>query len=161
MKQCMEYQIIICNYISSNENDTKRIYFLDNTKKIKKGFNGLYLKIKKDKELKIEYIDTVTDYKEYLSPMFNFRNVIGAFDDEYYQEYNKRNEVEKLLNDVLFSKFLINNYFTDPDSIISIKGENIDVYKKNLITCREAIFAWIHVWDILNWLKDNLIFILL
>ena len=150
-KQFFDYLLNYANkgktniYISSNENDTKRIYFLDNTKKIKKGFNGLYLKIKKDKELKIEYIDTVTDYKEYLSPMFNFRNVIGAFDDEYYQEYNKRNEVEKLLNDVLFSKFLINNYFTDPDSIISIKGENIDVYKKNLITCREAIFAWIHV----------------
>ncbi len=83
---------------------------------------GFYLKIKKDKELKIQYMDIVTDYKQYLNPLFDFKNVIGAFDDKCYQEYKNRNDVEKLINNILFSKFLINNYFTDPDDYKSING---------------------------------------
>lgn len=123
-----------------NEDDDKRIYCLDNTENIDKGFNGFYLKTKKGKELEIHYMDVVTDYKQYLNPLFDFKNVIGALDDKCYREYKYRNEVEKLINDILFSKYLINNYFTAPDDIKGIKADII--YKKNLLICRNAIFAW-------------------
>mgnify|MGYP006985657149 CR=1 FL=1 len=123
-----------------NEDDDKRIYCLDNTENIDKGFNGFYLKTKKGKELEIHYMDVVTDYKQYLNPLFDFENVIGALDDECYREYKYRNDVEKLINNILFSKYLINNYFTAPDDIKGIKTDS--VYKSNLLTCRNAIFAW-------------------
>ncbi len=123
-----------------NEDNDKRIYCLDNIENIDKGFNGFYLKTKKGKELEIHYMDVVTDYKQYLNPFFDFENIIGALDDECYREYKYRNEVEKLINNILFSKYLINNYFTAPDDIKSIKADS--VYKKNLLTCRNAIFAW-------------------
>ncbi|WP_281518346.1 hypothetical protein [Thomasclavelia cocleata] len=123
-----------------NEDNDKRIYCLDNIENIDKGFNGFYLKTKKGKELEIHYMDVITDYKMYLTPLFDFKNVIRALDDECYREYKYRNEVEKLINNILFSKYLINNYFTAPDDIKSIKADS--VYKKNLLTCRNAIFAW-------------------
>ena len=123
-----------------NEDNDKRIYCLDNIENIDKGFNGFYLKTKKGKELEIHYMDVITDYKQYLNPLFDFENVIGALDDECYREYKYRNDVEKLINNILFSKYLINNYFTAPDDIKSIKADS--VYKKNLLTCRNAIFAW-------------------
>ena len=123
-----------------NEDDDKRIYCLDNIENIDKGFNGFYLKTKKGTELEIHYMDVVTDYKMYLKPLFDFENVIGALDDECYREYKYRNDVEKLINNILFSKYLINNYFTAPDDIKAIKTDT--VYKKNILTCRNAIFAW-------------------
>ena len=123
-----------------NEYDDKRIYCLDNIENIDKGFNGFYLKTKKGTELEIHYMDVVTDYKMYLKPLFDFENVIGALDDECYREYKYRNDVEKLINNILFSKYLINNYFTAPDDIKAIKTDT--VYKKNILTCRNAIFAW-------------------
>lgn len=123
-----------------NEDDDKRIYCLDNIENIDKGFNGFYLKTKKGKELEIHYVDVITDYKMYLKPLFDFKNVIGALDDKCYHEYKYRNEVEKLINNILFSKYLINNYFTAPDDIKAIKTDT--VYKKNILTCRNAIFAW-------------------
>lgn len=123
-----------------NEDDDKRIYCLDNIENIDKGFNGFYLKTKKGTELEIHYMDVVTDYKMYLKPLFDFENVIGALDDECYREYKYRNDVEKLINNILFSKYLINNYFTAQDDIKAIKTDT--VYKKNILTCRNAIFAW-------------------
>lgn len=131
-----------------NEDDDKKIYCLDNTENIDKGFNGFYLKTKKGKELEIHYIDVITDYKQYLNPLFDFKNVVGALDDECYREYKYRNKVEKLISDILFSKYLINNYFTAPDDIKSMKTDS--VYKKNLLTCRHAIFAWTHTGSIDN-----------
>lgn len=143
-KQFFDY---LLNRVSSgksnvyiNGDDDKRIYCLDNTENIDKGFNGFYFKTKKGKELEIHYMDVITDYKMYLKPLFDFKNIIGALDDECYREYKYRNEVEKLINDILFSKYLINNYFTAPDDIKSIKTDS--VYKSNLLTCRHAIFAW-------------------
>lgn len=127
-------------YINVDEDNANRIYCLDNTEKIDKGFDGIYLKTKKGKELEIHYMDVITDYKMYLNPLFDFKNVVGALDDECYREYKYRNEVEKLINDILFSKYLNNNYFTAPDDIKSIKTDS--VYKCNLLICRNAVFAW-------------------
>lgn len=131
-------------YISNDEDDDKKISCLDNVKKLdNKGFDGIFLKTRKGKELEIHFIDVVTDYKMYLDPLFNFKNVIGALDDRCYQEYEYRNDVEKLINNILFSKYLINNYFTASEDIKSMKLA--DVYKKNLLTCRDAIFVWVHI----------------
>lgn len=45
-----------------------------------------------------------------------------------------------ILDTVLFSKYLINNYFTEPKDI-SLKDS---VLKSNLLISRDALFNWIH-----------------
>lgn len=130
-------------YISYDENDVERINCLDNAKKkVIKEFDGIFLKIKKDKELKIQYMDIITDYKQYLDPLFDLKNIIGTLDDKCYQEYENRSDVEQLINNILFSEYLINNYFTDLNDKKSMELD--EIHKKNLLTCREAIFVWVH-----------------
>lgn len=129
------------NIYFNNDEDDKRIYCLENAEKIDKGFNGIFIKIKKGKELEIHYVDTVTDYKLYLDSLFCLKNVIGAFDDDCYKEYKYRFEVENLINEILFSKYLKNNYFTAVDDLKGIDN----IYKKNILMCRDAIFAWCYL----------------
>lgn len=133
-------------YFSSDEDDDKRIYCLNNIKNIEKGFDGIVVKTKKGKELEIHYMDVVTDYKVFLKPLFNYRNVIGSLDDECYKEYEKRTDVENLINEILFSKYLKNNYFTAPDDLKGVDS----IYKKNLLACREAIHAWVYAGKVEN-----------
>lgn len=66
-------------YFSSDEDDDKRIYCLNNIKNIEKGFDGIVVKTKKGKELEIHYLDVVTDYKVFLNPLFNYKNIYWFF----------------------------------------------------------------------------------
>ena len=47
--------------------------------------------------------------------------------------------MESLLNEILFSKWLVTNYFTPVDEL-QISGETA----RNLIWSRDAIFAWLY-----------------
>lgn len=116
----------------------------ENGKTLERGFNGIFLRIKKGKELEIQGSDIITNYRPKLMKMFNYKNILGDSieekSQEFYCEFNDRKDMEKVLDTVLFSKYLINNYFNEAKDI-SIKD---DVLKSNLLMGRDAIFNWLY-----------------
>ena len=116
----------------------------DNKELLDKEFNGIFLRINKGMELEIQSYDVITSYSPNLSKKFNYINVLGdnldEKSDELYGVCDDRKKLQVILDNVLFSKYLINNYFTESKDI-SIKD---NVLKRNLLMARDAIFNWIH-----------------
>lgn len=109
-----------------------------------KDFEGLYLRLKKGKEVEIRGYDVITMYKPNLARSFSFNNVLKDTLDEksgeLYGKYKKRSDIQGIIDNVFFSKYLVNNYFTDPGDI-SITN---NVLKNNLLLGREGIFNWLY-----------------
>ena len=111
-------------------------------------FYGNLLRIKKDKELEIIAFDKIVGYKEELTKKVDYKNLLGVNiiineDEVNYGEYGDKKIIQKLINEVFFSKYLINNYFTEAKDI-SLKDSNV---KKNLLIAREGIFNWLYKGD--------------
>ncbi|MBY0756336.1 type I-B CRISPR-associated protein Cas8b/Csh1 [Clostridium sardiniense] len=105
-------------------------------------FSGIYLRIQKGKEVEIIDSDTINSYNNNIKPM-NFENILqGDIKNlkQSYGEINTIHEMQRLINEVFFSKFLINNYFTEAKDI-SINDSNL---KRNLILARSALFTWFY-----------------
>ncbi|MBC5997675.1 type I-B CRISPR-associated protein Cas8b/Csh1 [Romboutsia ilealis] len=119
-------------------------------------FNGMYMRIKKGKEVEIHSYDIVTSYKFKLDKPFKFFNVLElgekAIFDENYGVCNDKKILQEIINNTLFSKYLVNNYYTESKDI-SIKD---NIIKRNLLISRESIFDWIYkgnekgIYEILN-----------
>ena len=60
--------------------------------------------------------------------------------------YNERFEVENLIDDILFSRYLKNNYFTPIEDLKGIDS----IFKKNIVKARDAIFQWRYLGRIEN-----------
>lgn len=152
-KQFFDYLMNCANegktniYIDNDEFAFKRIICLKNQEKLDEAkFNGIYLKIQKGKELEIHYIDSLTNYTTLLKPAFDFIDVIGVQGDECYKLYNERFEIENLIDDILFSRYLKNNYFTPIEDLKGIDS----IFKKNIVKARDAIFQWRYLGRIEN-----------
>ena len=108
--------------------------------------SGYYLRLKKGTELEIQVQDNIVDYRNKLATYFEFKDIAGikfkniADYNNNYKEYTTRIGLGKLINNVFFSKFLINNYFVDA-SDISI---NDSILKRSIITYRDLIFDWVY-----------------
>lgn len=120
-----------------------------------KDFKGIYLRIKKGKEIEIHDFDIIPGYRFNLIKKFQYKNVLGIDYDRLKGEYGTLktlSSMQKLINEVLFSKFLVPNYFTEPKDI----SINDDVLKSNLLMSRSALFNWFYkdisknIWQILN-----------
>lgn len=128
--------------------DKKIIDVKENGKVPENDFNGLFLKLKKGKEVEIHDFDTITSYKSILKKELDVKNILELDLDSksnqkyvgYYHIFKKKEDVQKILDEVFFSSYLINNYFTDAGDI-SIKD---NVLKNNLLTARNSIFNWIY-----------------
>ncbi|MCQ2015240.1 type I-B CRISPR-associated protein Cas8b/Csh1 [Clostridium butyricum] len=128
--------------------DNKIIDVKENGKLPNNNFNGLFLRLKKGKEVEIHDFDTITSYKSILKKELNVKNIIELDLDsksnqkylECYKSFKKKEAVQRILDEVFFSGYLINNYFTDAGDI-SIKD---NVLKNNLLTARNSIFNWIY-----------------
>lgn len=127
-----------------------------------KDFNGIYMRIKKGKELEIQSYDLITSYKYLLKKPFKLQNILDLSDkyiDNEYEECGDRKKFQSVINNILFSKYLVNNYFTDAKDI-SIKD---NILKKNLLISRDKIFGYIYkgnevgVYEILNKVSLELI----
>lgn len=106
-------------------------------------FYGTYMRIKKGKEVEIQSYDFITSYKYGLNKTFKLQNILELSDkfiDEEYSSHNSKESMQKILNNILFSKYLVNNYYTDAKDI-SIKDS---VVKRNLLVSREKIFDYIY-----------------
>ncbi|MGL4739471.1 MAG: type I-B CRISPR-associated protein Cas8b/Csh1 [Sarcina sp.] len=104
-------------------------------------FSGHFFRIQRDTTVNIIYHDVISSYSE-SNKKFVFENFI-EMDEKLNKniEYGIKNkkELQNLLNEVLFGKCLINNYFSD---IKELKIENN--LKNNLRIARESIFNWIY-----------------
>jgi len=124
-----------------------------NDEMLKENFRGYYLRIKKGKsEIEIHDFDTIGLYK----PKIKTLKLVNALKLEKSRiQYNSINSLESLkniINEVLFSKFLTTNYFTDPQDL-NISDNNL---KKNLLISRATLFTWFYkgncnnVWRVLG-----------
>lgn len=128
--------------------DKKIIDVKENGKVPENDFNGLFLRLKKGKEVEIHDFDTITSYKSILKKELIMKNILelnleSKLNQKYlecYHSFKKKEDVQKILDEVFFSSYLINNYFTDAGDI-SIKD---NVVKNNLLIARNSIFNWIY-----------------
>ena len=138
------------DYLMNKANAGETDLYFDTTKKRitaqKKGemfssdFTGYFLQVQKGKEVEIHHQDTIVDYKYHLIKPFRYQNVLGLEDkEERYKEYRNKTELQGVINEVLFSSWLVGNYFTEEEKL-SVDGE----LKRNLVWSREAIFAWLY-----------------
>ena len=96
-------------------------------------FTGLFLQIQKGTEAEILYQDNIVAYKNTLQPAFHFENVLGKKDiEEEYKVYSEKKDLQRLINTIFFSKYLVLNYFTAPEDL-SITDSDI---KRNLLKIR-------------------------
>lgn len=128
-------------------------------------FNGIFLRIKKGKEVEILDYDIITGYKYKLPKEFLFENILKLdltnknISIEHYGIYRTMEKMQKIINEVFFSGILVNNYFTEPDKI-STKKEYL---KRNILLARQALFNYTHkgmrneVFPIINKISLNLI----
>lgn len=110
-----------------------------------KDFQGMYMRLKKGTEVEILAYDDITAYTYDLKNRIYFNDVLELKDDLKtdvgYGTCINRADLQILLNEVLFSKYLKNNYFADTKQISkSIKDS---VIKENVLISREALFNWI------------------
>ncbi|KEI09640.1 CRISPR-associated protein Csh1 [Clostridium sp. K25] len=137
----------------------KEIIALSNKESIKKDFQGVYIRIKKGKELQILDFDIIEDYKVKLNKPIKIKNVLQINYEklskklpDYYHEIKLVENLKILINEILFSKFLDSNYFTEAKDL-SINNSNL---KMNLLLSRNILFNWFFkgnqqgVWEILN-----------
>lgn len=110
--------------------------------------SGFFIRIQKGKEVEILDQDVVPFLDNHLDRPFEYKNVLGVADgrnpeheQQYHEGYEKREELEGLINEIFFSKILINNYFSPKESI-RIMDEGL---KRSLLLYRRKIFSWLHL----------------
>ncbi|MCY6958359.1 type I-B CRISPR-associated protein Cas8b/Csh1 [Clostridium brassicae] len=122
-------------YISEDE-----IKSFSNEEMQREDFRGYYLRIKKGKEVEIHDFDTIGLYKTKIKPM-NLVNVLNVEKSKIqYTPINTLQGMRNLINEVLFSKFLTTNYFTEAKDL-NVKDNNL---KRNLLISRTALFTWFY-----------------
>ena len=124
------------------DTEEKKIVAKKNGEMMEKEFSGYFLKIQKGKEIEIHHQDTIVSYQYRMKKPFLYGNVLGLKEKEEeqrYKEYRNKKEMQVLINEILFSKYLVQNYFV-PVKEIRAEGE----IKRNIISSRDAIFAWLY-----------------
>lgn len=108
-------------------------------------FSGMYLRIRKDKnEVAIINCDYISNYSNKLKNPFFFMNVldsdIATHKDVNYGKYHELKDIETLIDEVIFSKWLRNNYFTEIDKLTMNNG----YLKSNMIMARDVLADWFY-----------------
>nr|WP_253288661.1 type I-B CRISPR-associated protein Cas8b/Csh1 [Intestinibacter bartlettii] len=110
-------------------------------------FRGIYLRVQKGISTDIIDYDIISGYRYNLKKKFDYNMYIDVdlklskgTEIDYYSTYDNKSDIQNLLNEVYFSKFLKGNYFNEPKEI----KLNDNVVKRNLLTCRNSIFNWLY-----------------
>lgn len=108
--------------------------------------SGFYLRIQKGKEVEIRDQDVVPFFDNHLKKPFVYENKLEIEDEknpehEFGKVCETLKEIEWLINDVFFSKMLINNYFSE-EADIKITEECV---KRMLLLSRRKLFGWLHL----------------
>jgi len=125
------------------------IVCLSNDENLVDKFSGYFLRIKKGKEIEIHDFDTIVGLNNIIKGLtlntvipIDYTKFKGSLSDDY-REIKEIGKIKILINNIYFSKFLINNYFSDPKDI---KLNDFRV-KENLIKSRGAFFNWFYKGD--------------
>ena len=118
---------------------------LKNAEFPKEDFNGIFLRLKKGKkEAEIHYFDIINGYKPKIKKVFLFKDMLEMdykeLAKESYGSYRSNKNIQELLDSVLFSNYLKNNYFTEPSDLSINNG----VLLNNLLLARNSIFNWLY-----------------
>lgn len=107
-----------------------------------KDFSGMFLRIKKGKELEIIDMDFITGYSTNISPLKvkNVLDVETGKEGMVYTIYHELYLVHNLVNEILFRKWLQGNYFTEAKDI-RINDSNL---KENILVSRDTLFRWFY-----------------
>ena len=128
------------------DNDNYEIKVYENGELPDKNFNGIFLRLKKGKEVEIHDYDIITGYKPNLTKKLEFKNILKIDQSsknisiQKYGDWGKVRDIQDRINEVFFSKFLTGNYFIEPGDL-SINDGNL---KSNLLLSRETLFNWIY-----------------
>ncbi|HBC95503.1 MAG TPA: type I-B CRISPR-associated protein Cas8b/Csh1 [Clostridium sp.] len=110
---------------------------------------GFYIKMQKGKEVELHDFDVIPKYNYFMKHPFNLKRIIELTPDDLknlkieYGTKNKLGEMQAMIDEIFFGKWLINNYFTNPEDI-SIKD---GVVKYNLIKSRDRLNNWFYKGD--------------
>lgn len=107
---------------------------------------GFYIRIQKGKEVEIRDQDSIPFFNNHLKKPFFYENKLGIEDEKNPEyEFGKTcttcKEIEELINDIFFSKMLVNHYFSE-ESDIKITEESV---KRMLLLSRRKLFGWLHL----------------
>lgn len=155
-KAIIQYQFM--EYLSSQAAKGKVNVYVDLDKKIIQCISdkdiigniesGLYFRIRQGKtEVEIYAAERITQYNSNLKDTFKMKEIF-EFGDKAKERYSevygtkyKLYEIEMLVNDGLFSKYLISNYKTAAGDFPS----NMDnLVKEQLLICRDQLWKWFH-----------------
>lgn len=113
----------------------------DKGEKIPSVKSGLYLRLKKGKEVEILESDVVLDSGPNLPRAFYFKKILKTTgDDRLYGECTETAQLAAVVDEVFFDKYLGFNYFTDPLDLPQMDGG----LKYILLTYRSRLFAWLY-----------------
>lgn len=146
-------QMMFCDYLMAMASKGKKnIYFdivekaifpcaPDETPDIE--MKGYFLRVKKGKEVEIEKFDTVTSFNPFFTPPFISKTYFESEEKVIKANVSKKKELEAIVDEVLFSKYLRGNYFTEPGDMSIDDGK----LKINIIIARDRLFEWFYTKD--------------
>ncbi|MBD5136020.1 MAG: hypothetical protein HDT39_08675 [Lachnospiraceae bacterium] len=167
----MEYlssQAAIKKYNIYFDLDNKKIISTQDNVEIEPIESGIYLRIRQSKtETAIYSMERICGYRPKLKKPLRIKEILKLSDKskkDYYNYYGtkyKLHEIEQIVNEVLFNKYLISNYKSSVDEFPSKMDSTVKEY---LTLCREQLWNWFHnnddtnVLTILNKACKNLIY---
>lgn len=122
------------------------IHCLPADQSMPKRFNGYFLRIQKGKEVEIKEFDTIACLNNEIQPCIIPKSIeIDYAKLKYESEFRhdvitQLDELKKMINSVLFSKWLASSYFREAADI----KLNDTVLKRNILESRDAFFAWFY-----------------
>lgn len=103
--------------------------------------DGLYLRIKKGKEVEILDSDVVINVSPNLEKTFYFKKILKNIGDEkLYGECCEVSDLAAVIDEVFFDRYLGYNYFTDATELPQMDGG----LKYIMLTYRSRLFAWLY-----------------
>ena len=159
-KKLFDYFLNLASIGKFNLYIGEEIFALKDGEILNEKFSGIYVRLKKGKEAEIQNVDIISDFNPKLNKKFEFKNVLNADYEVLYknkkedvEEYGIKGRIEELqslVDIILFNRSLIRNYFSEEISIKDIK------LKRALLMSRDKLSEWFYkgnsnnVWNVLN-----------
>lgn len=129
--------------------DNIKIISLKNGDHLDNDFSGIFFRIMKAKETAIVDMDSVNHYRYRLPSTFILQNIVqvdlhdmkGDLLKYYDRPIEKLSGMQEIINEILFNKYLVSNYSTDPEDL---PNNMDDVLRFNLLISRNRLSNWFY-----------------